>query len=92
MGVRRGKAALARERNIEIRWIGQRLSGPDIDFAKLADAQGAVGIGSVTDLAAPAVAIAEGVSALDAGGVAVVDIHVTPGQDRNDAMTMQIRA
>ncbi|HEX9572149.1 MAG TPA: thiamine pyrophosphate-binding protein, partial [Burkholderiales bacterium] len=39
------RVAKERSRPVENRWIGQRISGPDIDLAMMARAQGAEGIG-----------------------------------------------
>ena len=44
------RVAVARGRPAENRWIGQRISEPDIDIAAMARAQGAVAIGPVTTL------------------------------------------
>lgn len=74
--------ARRREREPANRWIGQRLADPEIDIAKLSEAQGAVGVGPVTDAADLKEALARGVAVLQAGGVAVVDLHVDPGAER----------
>jgi thiamine pyrophosphate-dependent acetolactate synthase large subunit-like protein len=69
--------AKTRGRNPANRWIGQRLADPEPDLAKLAEAQGAVGIGPVRDPADVKPAIERGVAVLKAGGVCVIDLHVT---------------
>lgn len=74
--------ARARGRNENNRWIGLRLDDPLPDIAKLAQAQGAVGIGPVTTPNEVPNAIAEGVGVLKSGGVCVIDFHVDPGADR----------
>src|SRR5207244_845936 len=43
------RVARERSRPVENRWIGQRISEPDIDLAAMARAQGALGIGPVTE-------------------------------------------
>ena len=43
------RVAIARGRPAENRWIGQRITEPDIDLAGMARAQGADGIGPVDD-------------------------------------------
>ncbi len=43
------RVARMRHRPVENRWIGQRISDPDIDLAAMARAQGAQGFGPVQD-------------------------------------------
>ena len=83
--------ARRRNRPVENRWIGQRISDPNVDIAKLSEAQGAVGIGPVTELSQLTSALEQGLEVLNAGGVCVVDIHVTPGKERSAAETIQKR-
>ena len=45
------RVARMRNRPVENRWVGQRISEPDIDIAAMARAQGAKGIGPVTAIA-----------------------------------------
>jgi len=73
------RVARMRGRPVENRWIGQRISDPDIDHAGLARAQGAAGFGPVTEAAELEAAFVAAIAAVQAGGVAVVDVHVTPG-------------
>ncbi|MEA2996324.1 MAG: hypothetical protein QOG74_1873, partial [Alphaproteobacteria bacterium] len=68
--------AKRRGRNPKNRWIGQRLADPEPDLAKLAQAQGALGIGPVRAGSEVAAAIARGVATLKQGGVAVIDFHI----------------
>ncbi len=75
------RVAKTRSRPVENRWIGQRISGPDIDLAAMARAQGVEGIGpveSVTDLRK---AVQRGLQIVRAGGTCVVDVRVLPGYD-----------
>ena len=44
------RVAKERSRPVENKWIGQRIDEPDIDLAMMARAQGAVGIGPVTNI------------------------------------------
>jgi thiamine pyrophosphate-dependent acetolactate synthase large subunit-like protein len=74
--------ARQRGRPAENRWIGQRISDPDIDLAKFAEMQGAVGIGPVDTPEGVKPAIEKGVAVLKAGGVCVIDFHVRPGAER----------
>jgi thiamine pyrophosphate-dependent acetolactate synthase large subunit-like protein len=73
------RVARMRNRPVENRWVGQRISEPDIDLAAIARAQGAQGFGPVTEIADLAAVFAKAIAAVDAGGVAVVDVRVEPG-------------
>jgi thiamine pyrophosphate-dependent acetolactate synthase large subunit-like protein len=75
------KVAVARGRPPENRWIGQRISDPDIDIAAMGRAQGATAIGPVTSLEAMHAAMKQAVETVQAGGVCVVDARVMPGYD-----------
>jgi thiamine pyrophosphate-dependent acetolactate synthase large subunit-like protein len=75
------RVARMRGRPVENKWIGQRINEPDIDLALLAVAQGAKGIGPVTDPAKLSGAIAQGVRAALDGEVCVIDARVRPGYD-----------
>ncbi|HXF55952.1 MAG TPA: thiamine pyrophosphate-dependent enzyme [Hyphomicrobiaceae bacterium] len=83
--------AKRRGREAGNRWVGQRLSDPDVNFAKLAEAQGAIGIGPVQTAAEIAPAIEKGVEVLNSGGVAVVDFHITPGEERHAQAALGVR-
>jgi thiamine pyrophosphate-dependent acetolactate synthase large subunit-like protein len=74
--------ARARGREVKNRWIGLRMEDPVPSIAKLAEAQGAVGIGPVTSAADAGTAIAKGVDVLKKGGVCVIDFHVDPPAER----------
>ena len=73
------RVARMRNRPVENRWIGQRISDPDIDLAAMARAQGAVGFGPVTAAVDLAAVFAQAIAAVEAGQVAVVDVRVEPG-------------
>ena len=75
------RVARMRGRPVENKWIGQRINEPDIDLALLAVAQGAKGIGPVTDPAKLAGVIAQGVQLAREGEVCVIDARVRPGYD-----------
>jgi len=79
------RVAKERSRPVENRWIGQRISGPEIDLAMMARAQGAQGIGPVTGIADLRPAIEKGVTAVRGGAVCVVDVRVLPGYDNTGA-------
>jgi thiamine pyrophosphate-dependent acetolactate synthase large subunit-like protein len=73
------RVARMRGRPIENRWVGQRISQPDIDLASMARAQGAIGFGPVGAIGDLALTFAEAIAAVEAGAVAVVDVRVEPG-------------
>ncbi|HZL96580.1 MAG TPA: thiamine pyrophosphate-binding protein, partial [Vicinamibacterales bacterium] len=73
------RVARMRNRPIENRWVGQRISDPDIDLAAMARAQGAQGFGPVNAMADLAPTLAKAIAAVEAGAVAVVDVSVEPG-------------
>jgi len=73
------RVARQRSRPIENRWIGQAIRGPDIDLATMARGQGCTGIGPVEDPKQLVSAIRDGVAAVRAGRVCVVDVHVATG-------------
>ena len=77
------RVAKERSRPVENRWIGQRISGPDIDLAMMARALGAEGVGPVTQVAELAPAIEKGLRLVQDGAVCVVDVRVAPGYDTN---------
>ncbi len=78
--------ARTRGREVKNRWIGLRMEDPVPDIAKLAEAQGAVGVGPVTKAADVTAAISRGVSVLKSGGVCVIDFHIDPPADRSDGI------
>jgi thiamine pyrophosphate-dependent acetolactate synthase large subunit-like protein len=73
------RVARVRGRPVENRWIGQRISDPDIDLAGMGRAQGALGIGPVERHGDLKGALAEAIAAVEDGRVAVVDVRVEPG-------------
>src|SRR5580698_10406298 len=73
------RMARMRNRPVENKWIGQRMSDPEVDLAAMARAQGAVGFGPITKPADLPAALEKAIAAVDAGGVAVVDARVEPG-------------
>jgi thiamine pyrophosphate-dependent acetolactate synthase large subunit-like protein len=77
--VHQERMARLRGRPVENKWIGQRIADPDIDLAALARAQGALGFGPVTRGEDLITAFEAAIAAVDAGGVAVVDVRIEPG-------------
>jgi thiamine pyrophosphate-dependent acetolactate synthase large subunit-like protein len=73
------RVARMRNRPVENRWVGQRISEPDIDIAAIARAQGAQGFGPVEEIRDLEPAFAKAIAAVEAGQVAVVDVRVEPG-------------
>ena len=73
------RVARVRNRPIENRWVGQRISEPEIDLAGIARAQGAQGFGPVTKATNLGATFAKAIAAVEAGAVAVVDVRVEPG-------------
>jgi thiamine pyrophosphate-dependent acetolactate synthase large subunit-like protein len=73
------RMARMRNRPVENRWIGQRMSDPDVDLAAMGRAQGAVGFGPIKNAADLAPALDKAIAAVEGGAVAVVDVHVEPG-------------
>ncbi len=72
------RTARVRERPVENRWIGMRMSDPPLDLARLAEGQGAIGIGPVADVAAYEKALVSAVEQVKAGATCVIDVHVAP--------------
>src|SRR5579864_7992370 len=73
------RMARMRNRPIENKWIGQRMSEPEVDLAAMGRAQGAVGFGPITSPADLGPALKKAIAEVDAGKVAVVDVRVEPG-------------
>ena len=77
------RVAKERLRPVDNKWIGQRIDDPDIDLAMMARAQGAQGIGPVKQLSELKAAVEQGIAAVRAGAVCVIDVRVLPGYDTN---------
>ncbi|MGE3245260.1 MAG: thiamine pyrophosphate-binding protein [Beijerinckiaceae bacterium] len=78
--------AKRRNRPVGNRWIGQSMTGPEIDICKFVEAQGATGIGPVSNPDDLKAAIEQGVKVLNEGGVALVNVLVPP-VDRDSGST-----
>jgi thiamine pyrophosphate-dependent acetolactate synthase large subunit-like protein len=83
--------AVRRGREPANRWIGQRLSEPDVDFATLAQSYGCIGIGPVKTVAELKVAVGEGVAALKAGKVCLIDCWIEPTEERSAQSSLEVR-
>lgn len=77
--VHQERVARMRGRPVENKWIGQRMSDPEIDLAGLARSQGAVGIGPISRSKDMVAALRKAVSVVDQGGVALIDARVEAG-------------
>ncbi|MDB5599335.1 MAG: acetolactate synthase [Xanthobacteraceae bacterium] len=77
--VHQERMARMRHRPVENKWIGQRIADPDIDIAAMARAQGAVAFGPVLTQDELRPVFAQAIAAVEAGGIAVVDVRVEPG-------------
>ena len=73
------RMARMRNRPVENKWIGQRMSEPEFDLAAMGRAQGAIGFGPITKPADLAAALEKAIAEVDAGHVAVIDVRVEPG-------------
>ena len=72
------RTARVRDRPVENRWIGMRMSDPPLDLARLAEGQGAIGIGPIDDVDAYTAALATAVDKVSSGAVCVLDVRVAP--------------
>jgi thiamine pyrophosphate-dependent acetolactate synthase large subunit-like protein len=72
------RMARMRNRPVENRWIGLRMSDPAFDLASLARAQGAKGYGPVRGVDALSSALRQAIADVRGGAVAVVDARVAP--------------
>ena len=77
------RVAKERQRPTENKWIGQRMSDPEIDIAQMSRAMGAEGIGPVRRAQDLTAAITEGLAFVKAGKVCIIDACVAPGYDAN---------
>ena len=73
------RVARMRNRPVENRWVGQRISEPDIDIAGIARAQGAQGFGPVNAIRDLDTTFKKAIAAVEADHVVVVDVRVEPG-------------
>jgi len=76
--VHQERMAVVRSRPVERKWIGQRIDDPPPDLAAFARAQGAIGIGPITNPNDIAQAIATGIGHVKNGNVCVIDVIVLP--------------
>jgi thiamine pyrophosphate-dependent acetolactate synthase large subunit-like protein len=86
--VHQERMAIARDRPVENKWIGQRITDPDIDMSQIARAQGAHGFGPADTASKLEAALAEAIAVVENGGVAVVDARIVPSYSAVTAATM----
>lgn len=87
--VHQEKVARTRGRPVENKAIGQAITDPEIDFAKLAQAQGLIGVGPVYTPSDLLRAITSGVEDVKKGASVLIDARVRPSysQTMNEGMT-----
>jgi thiamine pyrophosphate-dependent acetolactate synthase large subunit-like protein len=73
------RVARQRQRPIENRWIGQRISNPPPDLGMMARGQGLTGIGPIEDAVELARVLADALVAVQNGATVVVDVVVQTG-------------
>ncbi len=86
--VHQERVAVARNRPVDNKWIGQRISDPDIDMATIARGQGAKGFGPCSNAAELEKALKEAIAVVEGGGVAVVDARILPSYSPATAAAM----
>jgi thiamine pyrophosphate-dependent acetolactate synthase large subunit-like protein len=72
------RTARVRGRPIENRWIGMRMSDPPLNLARLADGQGAVGLGPIETVDHYSEVLSYAVASVKAGATCVIDVQVAP--------------
>lgn len=87
--VHQEKVARTRGRPVENKAIGQAITDPEIDFAKLAQAQGLIGVGPVLTPSDLLRAITSGLEDVKKGASVLIDARVRPSysQTMNEGMT-----
>jgi thiamine pyrophosphate-dependent acetolactate synthase large subunit-like protein len=86
--VHQERMAVARNRPVDNKWIGQRISDPDLDMATIARGQGAKGFGPCNNAAELEKALKEAIAVVESGGVAVVDARILPSYSPATAAAM----
>lgn len=71
--------ALKRKRNVENKWVGQRLEDPAIDLAAIAIAQGFYAEGPVGDEASLKTSLANAIRQVESSQSALIDVVITSG-------------
>ena len=68
-----------RDRPVENRWIGMRISEPDIELSELAESLGFEAQGPITTAGELMEAMEKGLKAVEAGGQHFINVHVDTG-------------
>jgi thiamine pyrophosphate-dependent acetolactate synthase large subunit-like protein len=79
--VHQERVANMRDRPVENRWIGMRMTDPDIDFTHLARGQGALGFGPVAKGDELVATFEAAIKAVEQGSVAVVDVRIKAAKE-----------
>jgi thiamine pyrophosphate-dependent acetolactate synthase large subunit-like protein len=74
------------------RWIGQAIDHPAPDIAKLAEAQGVMGIGPLKRVEELRDALRRGVECVRGGSPCLIDVHIDPGHGRHLRESMAERS
>ena len=77
--VHQERVAKQRSRPVENKWIGQRLSDPDVDLVAMAKAQGFTGEGPVRSAEELRRAFERGAAIVERGGCHIIDAWIEPG-------------
>ena len=77
------RVAKERGRPVENKWIGQRMDGPEINIAAMAQSMGATAIGPVRTPKDLDAVILQGWQHARQGKVCVIDANIAPGYDTN---------
>jgi thiamine pyrophosphate-dependent acetolactate synthase large subunit-like protein len=77
--VHQERVAKHRGRPVENKWIGQRLSDPEVDLVAVAKAQGFTGEGPVRSVEELRLAFERGAAIVERGGCHVIDARIEPG-------------
>ena len=86
------RVARLRARPVENRSIGLRMDDPPLDLAKLAEGQGAIGLGPVAHPDQLAAVLADAIEQVHGGATVVVDVRIVPEYARgiSSALLRQI--
>ena len=81
-----------RSRSPANRWIGQQIDHPAPDIAKLAEAQGVMGLGPVKEVSELRKVFERAVACVRGGKPCLVDVHIDPGHGRQLRESMAERS
>jgi thiamine pyrophosphate-dependent acetolactate synthase large subunit-like protein len=82
------RVAQMRSRPVENRSIGLRMDDPPLDFAKLAEGQGAIGMGPARSCQEFATMLKDGIAKVHAGKTVIIDVRVAPEYARGLSSTL----